>query len=141
MLAVLLLENLAKYNHEINMTVKFLLITFKQTCVIMFLKFFWIFLVFKKNFYKYHFWLGRLLEEKNFPQALFYASDEESLEEASWKISTKSDNYFRSYAIFSFFHLVGWLVWLDCLTFCRSHQNLSKRPSWSRYQPCKISMG
>ena len=141
MLAVLLLENLAKYNHEINMTVKFLLITFKQTCVIMFLKFFWIFLVFKKNLYKYHFWLGRLLEEKNFPQALFYASDEKSFKEASCKISTRSVHYFRSYAIFSFFHLVGWLVWLDSSTFFRSHQNLGKGLSRSRYQPCKISSG
>ena len=34
LLAVLLLKNLAKYNKEINMTVKFLLITFKQSCVI-----------------------------------------------------------------------------------------------------------
>ena len=43
LLAVLLLKNLAKYNKEINMTAKFLLITFKQSCVIMFLKIFQIF--------------------------------------------------------------------------------------------------
>ena len=106
------------------------------------------FRIFKKNFEFFEKisistisgWVG-CWKKIFFPQALFYASDEESLKEASWKISTKSDNYFRSYAIFLFFHLVGWLVWLDCLTFCRSHQNLSKRPSWSRYQPCKISMG
>jgi len=34
LLAVLLLKNLAKYNKEINITVKFLLIMFKQSCVI-----------------------------------------------------------------------------------------------------------
>ena len=141
LLAVLLLKNLAKYNKEINMKVKFLMITFKQSCVIMFLKFFWISWVFQKNLYEYHFWLVGLLEEKFFHQALFNASDEESLKEASCKISTRSDNYFRSYDIFSFFHLVGWLVWLDCSTFLWSHQNLGKGPSWSRYHPCKISMG
>ena len=141
LLAIFLLINLAKYNEVINMTVKFLMITFKQSCVIMFLKFFWISWVFQKNLYKYHFWLVGLLEEKFVHQALFNASDEESLKEASCKISTRSDNYFRSYAIFSFFHLVGWLVWLDCSTFFRSHQNLGKGSSWSRYQPCKISMG
>ena len=54
LLAVLLLKNLAKYNKEINMTVKFSLITFKQSCVIMFLKNFQNFGVFKKNPYKYH---------------------------------------------------------------------------------------
>ena len=43
LLAVLLLINLAKYNKEINMTVIFLLITFKQSCLIMFLKIFQIF--------------------------------------------------------------------------------------------------
>ena len=139
-MAILLLRNFAKYNKKINMTVNFLLITFKQSCVIMFLKFFWISWVFQKNLYKYHFWLVGLLEEKFVHQALFNASDEESLKEASCKISTRSDNYFRSYAIFSFFHLVGWLVWLDCSTFLWSHQNLGKGPSWSRYQPCKISL-
>ena len=60
----------------------------------------------------YHFWLGGLLEKKIFTQALIQASDEEPLKEASCKISTRSDNYYGSYAIFSFFHLVGWLVWL-----------------------------
>ena len=34
LLAVLLLKNLAKYNKETNITVNFLLITFKQSCVI-----------------------------------------------------------------------------------------------------------
>ena len=82
------------------MTVKFLMITSKQTCVIMFLKFFWIFKVFKKNLYKYHFWLGGLLEKIFFTQALIQASDEEPLKEASCKISTRSDNYYGSYAIF-----------------------------------------
>ena len=141
LLAVLILKKLATYNKEINMTVKFLLITVKQSCVIMFLKNFEIFWVFKKNLYKYHFWLGGLLEKKSFTQALTQASDEESLREASCKISTRSEDYFRSYAIFSFFYLVGWLVWLDCSTFSRSHQNLGKGVSWSRYQPCKISLG
>ena len=141
LLAVLLLKNLAKYNKEINMTVKFLLITFKQSCVIICCQEILKFLVFKKNLYKYHFWLGGLLEKNFFTQALIQASDEESLKEASCKISTRSDNYYGSYAIFSFFYLVGWLVWLDCITFFRSHQNLGKGPSWSRYQPCKVSIG
>ena len=61
-------------------------------------------------------------------QALIQASDEEPLKEASCKISTRSDNYYGSYAIFSFFHLVGWLVWLDCITFLWLHQNLGKGP-------------
>ena len=43
LLAVLLLKKIAKYNKEINMTVIFLLITFKQSCLIMFLKIFQIF--------------------------------------------------------------------------------------------------
>ena len=103
LLAVLILKKLAKYNKEINMTVKFLLITVKQSCVIkliMFLKIFYIFWVFKKNLYKYHFWLGGLLEKEFFTQALIQASDEEPLKEASCKISTRSDNYYGSYAIF-----------------------------------------
>ena len=77
LLAVLLLKNLAKYNKEINMTVKFLLITYKQSCVIMFLKCFKNFWVFSKNLYKYHFWLGGLLENNFFTQALIQGSDEE----------------------------------------------------------------
>ena len=141
LLAVLILKKLATYNKEINMTVKFLLITVKQSCVIMFLKNFEIFWVFKRNLYKYHFWLGGLLEKEFFTQTLIQASDEESLMEASCKISTRSDNYLSSYATFSFSFLVGWLVWLDCSTFFTSHQNLGKGPSWFRYQPCKISMG
>ena len=64
LLAVLLLKNLAKYNKEINMTVKFLLITFKQSCVIICCQEILKFWVFWKNLYKYHFWLGGLLEEK-----------------------------------------------------------------------------
>ena len=78
LLAVLLVNNLAKYNKEINMTVKFFLITFKQLCVIMFPQIFQIFWVFQKNLYKYHFWLGGLLEKKFFTEALIQASDEES---------------------------------------------------------------
>ena len=68
LLAVLILKKLATYNKEINMTVK-------QSCVIMFLKNFEIFWVFKKNLYKYHFWLGGLLEKIFFIQALIQASD------------------------------------------------------------------
>ena len=118
LLAVLLLKNLAKYNKEINMTAKFLLITFKQSCVIMFLKIFQIFEFLKKSLYKYHFWLGGLLEKIFFTQALIQASDEESLKEASCKISTRSDNYFRSYDIFFIFssgRLVGLVGLLDIL--------------------------
>ena len=74
-LAILLLENIAKYNKEIDMTVRFVLITFKKSCVIVFLKFFFVW-VFKKSLYKNHFWLGRLLEEKIFPQSLIYTSDD-----------------------------------------------------------------
>ena len=136
----MLLISLAKYSKENNVTVKFLMIMFKQTCMIMFLRFFLIFLVFWKNLYKHHFWLVGLLEEEFFHLALITASDEESVKEASCKISTRSDNYFKSYAIFSFFHLVGWLVWLDCSTFFMLYQNLGKEPSWSRYHPCKISL-
>ena len=62
-LVVLLLRNLAKYNKKINMTAKFSLITFKQSCVIMFLKIFQIFWVLWKNLYEYHFWLGGLLQK------------------------------------------------------------------------------
>ena len=43
LLAVLLVNNLAKYNKEINMTVKLFLITFKQLCVITFPQIFQIF--------------------------------------------------------------------------------------------------
>ena len=63
LLAVLLLKNLAKYNKEINMTVKFLLMTFKQSCVIICCQEILKFLVFFKNLYKYHFWLDGLLEK------------------------------------------------------------------------------
>ena len=132
LLTIFLLIYLAKYNKEINMTVKFLMITFKQSCVVMFPRFLKIFWDFLKNRYKHHFWLGWLLEENFYHQAPFDASDEESSKEASCKISTKSDNYFRSYAIFSFFHLVGWLVWLDFSTFFESHQKLVEGPAWSR---------
>jgi len=38
----------------------------------MFLKFFWIFKVFQKNLYKYHFWLGGLSEENIFFPKLFF---------------------------------------------------------------------
>ena len=61
-----LIINLVKYNEEINMTVKFLMNMFKQSCMIMFLNFLKKFWVFWKNLYKYHFWLGGLLEEKIF---------------------------------------------------------------------------
>ena len=64
--ANVLIINLVKYNEEINMTVKFLMNMFKQSCVIMFLNFSKKFWVFWKNLYKYHFWLGGLLEEKIF---------------------------------------------------------------------------
>ena len=40
LLAISLLIDLAKYSKEINMTVKFLMIMFKQSCVIMFSRFF-----------------------------------------------------------------------------------------------------
>ena len=43
LLAIFLLIYLAKYNKEINMTVKVLMITFKQSCVIMFPRFLKIF--------------------------------------------------------------------------------------------------
>ena len=121
--AVLLLRNLAKYNKEINMIVKFLL------CDHVFEKLKNLLSFFQKNLYKHHFWLGGLLEKIFFTQALFRASNDTSLKEASCKISTRTDNYFRCYAIFSFFHLVGWLVWLYCSTFFKSHQNLGKAPS------------
>ena len=117
LLSIFLLIYLAKYNKAISMRAKFLMITFKQSCVIMFLRFFLKIWVFWKNLYKHHFWLGGLLEANFSNQARFDASDKVPLKEASCKISTRLDNYFRSYAIFSFFHLVGWLVWLDCLTF------------------------
>ena len=117
LLSIFLLIYLAKYNKAISMRAKFLMITFKQSSQIMFPRFLKKIWVFWKNLYKHHFWLGGLLEE-NFPhQARFYASDKLPLKAASCKISTRSDNYFISYAIFSFFYLVGWLVWLDCLTF------------------------
>ena len=92
------------------MTVKFLMNMFKQSYMIMFLNFLKIFWVFWKNLYKHYFWLGGLLEEKNFYQSLFRASDKASLKEASCKISTGLDNYFKSYAVFEFFfsgRLVG----------------------------------
>ena len=111
------------------MTVKFLMITFKQSCVIMFPRFLKIFCAFLKNLYKHHFWLGGLSQENFSHQACFDASNEESSKEASCKISTKLDDYFRSYAIFSFFHLVGWLVWLDFSTFFESHQKLVEGPA------------
>ena len=85
-------------------------------------------------------WVG-CWRKKKFCQALFHASDEVSLTEASCKISTKSDNYFKSYAIFSIFFLVGLLVCLDYSTFFKTHQNISERPFWSMYQPNKILLG
>ena len=130
--ANVLIMNLVKYNEEINMTVKFLMNMFKQSCMIMFLKFYKKFWVFWKNLYKYHFWLGGLLEEKKICQALFHASDEASLMEASCKISTRSDDYFKSYAVFSIFFLVGWLVCRDSSAFFKTHQNIGEEPSWSR---------
>ena len=57
------------------------------------------FLSFWNILYKYHFYLVELAEEKFPHQALFDASGEDSLKEASCKISTKADNYFKSYAI------------------------------------------
>ena len=49
LLAIFLLIHLAKYNKEIKMTVKFLMITFKQSCVIMFPRFLKIFCAFLKK--------------------------------------------------------------------------------------------
>ena len=83
----------------------------------------------KKNLYKYHFWLGGLLEKEFFTQTLIQASDEESLMEASCKISTRSDDYFKSYAVFSIFFLVGWLVCRDSSAFFKTHQNIGEEPS------------
>ena len=100
LLTIFLLIYLAKYNKEINMTVKFLMITFKQSCVVMFPRFLKIFEDFLKNLYKHHFWLGGLLEKNFSHQTCFDANDKVPLKEASCKISTRSDNYYGSYAIF-----------------------------------------
>ena len=69
------------------------------------------------------------MEKNFFTQALIQASDEEPLKEASCKISTRSDNYFKSYAVFSIFFLVGWLVCLDSSAFFKTHQNIGEEPS------------
>ena len=60
------LKIFAKYKKKINMTVKFLLITFKQSCVIMFLNYFSFFLSFWKKSLYVLFLAGWAVGEKNF---------------------------------------------------------------------------
>ena len=127
--ASVLIINLVKYNEEINMTVKFLMNMFKQSCMIMFLIFFLNFEFFEKiSISTISGWVG-CWRKIFFCHALFHASDEASLTEASCKISTRSDNYFKSYAVFSIFFLVGWLVCLDSSAFFKTHQNIGEEPS------------
>ena len=97
-LAILFLINLAEYSKEMDRTDRFFIITFNQSCVILFLKIVlisWVFEIFSISTISG--WLGWW--RKNFPTKLFDASGEDSLKEASCKISTKADNYFKSYAI------------------------------------------
>ena len=72
LLAIFLLIHLAKYNKEIKMTVKFLMITFKQSCVIMFPRFLKIFCAFLKKSLQAPFLAGWAVAGKFFSPSLFW---------------------------------------------------------------------
>ena len=66
-----------------------------------------------KNLYKHHFWLAGQCCINLFGQGLLHTSNVDTLQQLSCEISAKSANSFKSYATFLFFHLVGWLGWID----------------------------
>ena len=100
LLAILLLKDFAKYNKRINMTVKFLLITFKQSCVIMYC----LFSECLNNFQD-------ILQKKNcllfFKRAFFYFD---------FKMCHHASGSFLGFITVESFHLFNWfislLIWL-----------------------------
>ena len=86
-------------------------------------------LSFLKNLYKYHFWLGGLLEEKMFlPSPVSY--QRRGIFNGSFMQNfNQIGQLFQKLCHFFNFFLVGWLVCLDSSAFFKTHQNIGDEPS------------
>ena len=98
LLSIFLLIYLAKYNKAISMRAKFLMITFKQSCVIMFLRFFSRNLSFLKKSLQAPFLAGRAVGGEFFPPSSFWCQ---------WQ-GTFKGSFMQN------FNQIGQLLWKLC---------------------------
>ena len=84
----------------------------------------WDFNFFLKILYKQLFWLVGPVGKNLLNLSATINLSRHSLKEPLCKISAKSDKYFRSYAVFLNFWVVGWLGWLGWLDVSQMHQML-----------------
>ena len=84
----------------------------------------WDFNFFLKILYKQLFWLVGPVGKNLLNLSATINLSRHSLKEPLCKISAKSDKYFRSYAVFFNFWVVGWLGWLGWLDVSQMHQML-----------------